>query len=510
MVGDEDETLAITLLVCDGHLCRSLANRNGYAGSAACHFDTVAPRGAGYNAWVQPYSPARTGGSDAAALSTGDTALLSAHLYRYNSLPLTPEWLRRLPDNASRCRNIYKSRVAHEFVGSLIAPGHACRRRQNKARGWLGGQELFRGRRHREHLLDLEVRCSSTCAMRFPPFLPRSLPLGHSTSRSAAMFAGCCARTRWSHTSAIGLHSKKLLAVSPESFPAVRRRACRSLPEFDCGPLMSWGSDPPLEEAVPVWLRRQSWRQWICNRLGAALAVAKHHSHDSVPAWRFALTRLQLEGVDPDELGYPVAGLPTRKCYGGHGREDVGPLVLPDDVEIVPVTALSAAVRAQIGGADDDYAVTRPLSRVPSKIVNSQAAAWLLQFKKPTTLVCAILRHSEAVERKPEEVLEDIYPFLESCLHAKLLVEPGVESQMIQPSFASGTEFAGHRIEECIQVLADTELYRVTHQDGQAALKITRPEAGVQGIKREFRTRSQDSREAERTRRSSPARVRGN
>jgi eukaryotic-like serine/threonine-protein kinase len=159
-----------------------------------------------------------------------------------------------------------------------------------------------------------------------------------------------------------------------------------------------------------------------------------------------------------------------------------GPLVLPDDIEIVPVTALSAAVRAQIGGADDDYAVTRPRSRVPSKVIDAQAAAWLRQFKEPTTLVQAILRHSKALERKPQEVLEDIYPFLESCLHARLLVEPGVASQIIQPSFAPGAEVAGHRIEECIHVLADTELYRVTHNDRQAALKISRPEAGS-GIK---------------------------
>jgi hypothetical protein len=68
--------------------------------------------------------------------------------------------------------------------------------------------------------------------------------------------------------------------------------------DLDCGALMSWGSDPPSEEAVPVWLRRQSWRQWICNRLGAALAVAKHHRCDSMPDWRFALTRLELDGVD--------------------------------------------------------------------------------------------------------------------------------------------------------------------------------------------------------------------
>ena len=162
-----------------------------------------------------------------------------------------------------------------------------------------------------------------------------------------------------------------------------------------------------------------------------------------------------------------------------------GPLVLPDDIEIIPVTALSAAVRAQIGGADDDFAVTRPLSRVPSKVIDSQAAAWLRQFEKPTTLVQAILRHSKAVDRTPQDVLEDLYPFLQSCLYAKLLVEPGVESQIIQPSFASGAEVAGHRIEECIQVLADTELYRVTSLDRQAALKITRPAAGSE-IKQNF------------------------
>jgi serine/threonine protein kinase len=154
-----------------------------------------------------------------------------------------------------------------------------------------------------------------------------------------------------------------------------------------------------------------------------------------------------------------------------------GPLVLPQDVEIVPVTALSASVRAQIGGTDDDYAVSRPLSRFPSKVIDSQAAAWLRQFEEPTTLVQAILRHSEAVDRKPQEVLEDLYPFLESCLRAKLLVEPGVESQTIQPSFASGTVVESHRIEECVQVLADSELYRVSHQNRLAALKITRPEA---------------------------------
>ncbi len=142
-----------------------------------------------------------------------------------------------------------------------------------------------------------------------------------------------------------------------------------------------------------------------------------------------------------------------------------GPLVLPDDVQIVPLASLPASARASIGGESQDYAVTRPRSRATSKVIDAQAAALLCEFEKPTTLVEAILRFSRATHRNPTDVLEDVYPFLESCLVSKLLVEPGWDAESIQPTLAVGDYMASYRVEECVQVLADSELYRVSAAD---------------------------------------------
>jgi hypothetical protein len=60
--------------------------------------------------------------------------------------------------------------------------------------------------------------------------------------------------------------------------------------------LISWGVDPASNEEAFGWLGRQSWRLWVTNHLAASLLAA---GSGSVPAWRFALDRLSLEGVDP-------------------------------------------------------------------------------------------------------------------------------------------------------------------------------------------------------------------
>ena len=48
-----------------------------------------------------------------------------------------------------------------------------------------------------------------------------------------------------------------------------------------------------------------------------------------------------------------------------------GPLVLPEDLKIVPLAELPPEVRAEVQGEDGAYALTRPLSRVPSKIIDA-------------------------------------------------------------------------------------------------------------------------------------------
>ena len=63
--------------------------------------------------------------------------------------------------------------------------------------------------------------------------------------------------------------------------------------------LLSWGIDPPENERALRWLGRESWRSWLTQRLGAALALAKSGGGASaVEPWRFAIERVRRHGID--------------------------------------------------------------------------------------------------------------------------------------------------------------------------------------------------------------------
>ncbi len=62
--------------------------------------------------------------------------------------------------------------------------------------------------------------------------------------------------------------------------------------------LLSWGLDPGDDERPVTWLQSESWRLWLTNRLARALVAAQRRPSDSVPAGRFALDRVRLEGID--------------------------------------------------------------------------------------------------------------------------------------------------------------------------------------------------------------------
>jgi hypothetical protein len=64
--------------------------------------------------------------------------------------------------------------------------------------------------------------------------------------------------------------------------------------------LLSWGVDPPTEGE---WLAdRQSWRQWVTERLGRSLVVASGSNAPPVAPWQFAVYRLGLDGVSLSAL----------------------------------------------------------------------------------------------------------------------------------------------------------------------------------------------------------------
>lgn len=79
--------------------------------------------------------------------------------------------------------------------------------------------------------------------------------------------------------------------------------------DLDDDGLLSWGIDPPDSDRVLRWTGPRSWRLWVAQRLGAALAVAKSTSGtDAIEPWRFAIERARRHGIDV-ETWTPSAAL---------------------------------------------------------------------------------------------------------------------------------------------------------------------------------------------------------
>jgi serine/threonine-protein kinase len=154
-----------------------------------------------------------------------------------------------------------------------------------------------------------------------------------------------------------------------------------------------------------------------------------------------------------------------------------GAFVLPPDVVLTPVAELPGDVRRQFEAEDGDVAITRPRSREPSKVVDAHTAALLGEFREPKTVVDAVISYSRAHRLDPEQTLEQAFPILDRFVRARLLVPPGSEgAAAIVPLHAVGTRVASFEVLQPIQVVDDSELYRVRDAEGQvAALKIGRP-----------------------------------
>ena len=154
------------------------------------------------------------------------------------------------------------------------------------------------------------------------------------------------------------------------------------------------------------------------------------------------------------------------------------PLLLPPDVILVPVADLPEELRRQLDSEEGDWAITRPRSRTPSRLVDADSAELLALFKEPRTIVEAVIRYSRSREMDPGETLEQAYPLLQRLLGSGFLVPEGeAGAEGIHPALEPGDSIAGFEVVECVQGLEDTELYQVRRSGTVAALKIERPSA---------------------------------
>ncbi len=151
-------------------------------------------------------------------------------------------------------------------------------------------------------------------------------------------------------------------------------------------------------------------------------------------------------------------------------------LILPQDVLVIPVAKLSEDIQRQLQCSQGDYAVTRPTSRIRSKIIDENAARFLEEFRTPTTIIEAVIRYSKIIALEPDKLLEISFPLLESLVNSYWLVDAtSSDINLPQPNLVPGTEISGWKVVRCIQSLEDTEIYQVQDESGKlAALKLFR------------------------------------
>jgi eukaryotic-like serine/threonine-protein kinase len=152
------------------------------------------------------------------------------------------------------------------------------------------------------------------------------------------------------------------------------------------------------------------------------------------------------------------------------------PLVLPEDLLIIPVSDLPDEVREKLGDGGEEFAITRPLAREPSKLIDAAAARLIEQFREPKTIVQAVISYSRTNKADPERTLEDSLPLLRQLIGSGLLLPEGAqEARRIEAAYTTGAEAGPFRIVRCIQVLDDSELYQARDSTGAfVALKIAR------------------------------------
>jgi hypothetical protein len=237
----------------------------------------------------------------AAALEIADPVVLSARLYAFNRVPVTPRWRRLLPDEPSVGRYVNLREVA---------PLPWRRLKRALPTGWIVWQRPSNGRNENPSAI-YKLYVSPACSA-----LRQTIAIAASVVfRSAALQWKC-------GNDATGLLRPDKFVAYFASFSQLQETAAEILghlcgcpahgtpftADLGGGGLVSWGVDPGAGAGDFRSLEGESWRSLICNRLAAALALAKSSAATGVSPESFALERLGLEGIDTSTWA-PTAGL---------------------------------------------------------------------------------------------------------------------------------------------------------------------------------------------------------
>lgn len=238
----------------------------------------------------------------AEALGLDDRELLAERLYAFGRLPLSPHWERRFPDAAA---------VLAE-VGGMDRPGW---RRLRPRDVWICWQRRGADPRRDAQAATFKLYLSPRPESLAEAFaaLPEALDRGRALQLKVGASATGLLRpdklvtyfaTEEDLFEAADLVGRRLEGLPVHGVPF-------SAPAGGSG-LLSWGLDPPAARRLLSWRPRSSWRSWVVDRLAAAMVEAREE-RPQAPAWRSALARLELEGVDT------ASWTPDRVLWGQTG-----------------------------------------------------------------------------------------------------------------------------------------------------------------------------------------------
>jgi hypothetical protein len=227
-------------------------------------------------------------------LETVDAQKLASALYRYNTIPITAAWKRRFASPEAVLAHAGAGRGA---LGRMLRRDWAF---SAETDGWLAWTPLEETRRSAGDVTyklyvaprPEHIREAFEVLVRVLARMPVSFKLGNDAAgllrpdKLVAYFA-----TRAQLGEAAAAMQRELAGCEAQGVPFAAA--------WDDGGLLWWGIDPPESDRVLHWQQRESWRLWIAQRLGSAIALAKAaRTASAAEPWRFALARVRRLGVD--------------------------------------------------------------------------------------------------------------------------------------------------------------------------------------------------------------------
>lgn len=235
-------------------------------------------------------------------LKLDDPIDLSNRLYGYNRTPLTSYWKHLLRDasHVSHFLGLTNAEVRDMLESHWLPLPEA-----SSGDGWFSWQagSLGIGTNINSHSRDMNCKLyisvsTADLPRAFPPILEVLSATNVTQFKVGKTVAGLL---RADKLVAYFKSYRDLIGTAEALKVALRGCAAQGVPfTWDLGTngLLSMGVDPPPDRNMLSWIGPESWRMWVCNRLAVSLVAASRNAGRTLEPWRFALRRLELEGVN--------------------------------------------------------------------------------------------------------------------------------------------------------------------------------------------------------------------